>query len=171
MFASLNRILKFPRFYSVSRRFSTNRIHFRDRSEIADIEISMSLPNTFVGLKDYKYINLETFRKSGQGVRTPVWFAADPPSGQPERLYVYSTADSGKAKRIRNNTRVRIAPCDMRGRLLGDWVDARAEIVTGDKARHGMGLLNEKYFPWKQLLDFFAMFGRKGRIVFAIDPV
>ena len=132
--------------------------------------MSMSVASTFVGLRDHKYINLETFRKSGQGVRTPVWFAADPSSGRPEKLYVYSTADSGKAKRIRNNPRVRIAPCDMRGRLLGDWVEARAKIVTGDEARHGMGLLKKKYFPWKQLLDFFAMFSRKGHIVFAIDP-
>lgn len=130
----------------------------------------MSITNTFAGLKDHKYINLETFRKSGQGVRTPVWFAADPSTGQPPKLYVYSTADSGKAKRIRNNPRVRIAPCDMRGRLLGDWVAARAEIVSGEIAQHGMGLLNKKYFPWKQLLDFFAMFSRKARIVFAIDP-
>jgi len=132
--------------------------------------MSMSVANAFDGLRDHKYINLQTFRKSGQGVRTPVWFAADRSSGQPPKLYVYSTADSGKAKRIRNNPRVRIAPCDMRGRLLGDWMEARAEMVTGHEAQQGMRLLNKKYFPWKQLLDFFAMFGRKGRIVFAIDP-
>lgn len=25
-----------------------------------------------------RYLNLDTFRKSGQGVKTPVWFAAEP---------------------------------------------------------------------------------------------
>jgi PPOX class probable F420-dependent enzyme len=117
-------------------------------------------------------------------VRTPVWFAAESdssgaksglnsrqPTGNTEILYVYSTSDSGKAKRIRNSPRARIAPCDMRGRLLGDWVDAHAEIVTGAEAERGMRLLNEKYFPWKQLLDFFASFRKQGRVMFAIRPV
>jgi hypothetical protein len=33
-----------------------------------------------------------------------------------------------------------------------------------------MRLLNEKYFPWKQLLGFFARFSRQARVVFAIRP-
>jgi hypothetical protein len=31
-----------------------------------------------------------------------------------------------------------------------------------------MQMLNEKYFPWKQLLGFFALFSRQKRVVFAI---
>jgi len=88
----------------------------------------------FAGLAGHKYLNLETFKKSGDGVKTPVWFAADPArdlSSDAAQLYAYTTRNSGKVKRIRNNGRVRIAPCDMRGNLLGEWVDARAEIVTG----------------------------------------
>ena len=121
-----------------------------------------------------KYLSLETLRKSGVGVRTPIWFAADPArnlgSGD-ARLFVYTEADSGKVKRIRNNGRVRIAPCDMRGKILGDWVEARAEIVSGNDAEHGMQLLNKKYLPWKQLLDFFAKFRPHERAVIAILPV
>ena len=44
------------------------------------------------------YLNLETYRKSGVAVRTPVWFAE-----QGGILYLYTLADSGKVKRIRNN--------------------------------------------------------------------
>jgi PPOX class probable F420-dependent enzyme len=124
----------------------------------------------FASLQERRYLNIETFRKSGQGVRTPVWFAGEPEDGPPEKLYVYSTADSGKAKRIRNNGRVRVAPCDVRGKLVGEWIDARAEIVTGADAEHGMQLLNKKYMPWKQLLDFFSIFSRNKRIVFLIRP-
>ena len=124
----------------------------------------------FASLQGRKYLNIETFRKNGQGVRTPVWFAGEPEDDAPEKLYVYSTADSGKAKRIRNNARVRVAPSDARGKLLGEWVEARAEIVTGTNAEHGMRLLNKKYFPWKQLLDFFSFFSRNKRIVFLIRP-
>jgi PPOX class probable F420-dependent enzyme len=124
----------------------------------------------FASLQGRKYLNIETFRKNGQGVRTPVWFAGEPEQGVPEKLYVYSTADSGKAKRIRNNPKVRVAPCDVRGKLLGESVEARAEIVTGAEAEHGMQLLNKKYFPWKQLLGFFALFSRQKRVVFVIRP-
>lgn len=124
----------------------------------------------FAPLQNHKYINLATFRKNGQEVRTPVWFAGEPPQGAPEKLYVYSTADSGKAKRIRNNGHVRVAPCDMRGKLLGEWIEARAEIVNGQEAQNGMRLLNKKYFPWRQLLVFFSLFSRQKRVVFAIRP-
>jgi PPOX class probable F420-dependent enzyme len=124
----------------------------------------------FAPLQGHKYINLETFRKNGQGVRTPVWFAEEPPQGPPAKLYVYSTADSGKAKRIRNNGHVGVAPCDMRGKLLGEWIEARAEIVEGQEAQHGMELLNKKYLPWKQLLGFFALFSHQKRVVFMIRP-
>ncbi len=124
----------------------------------------------FASLQRRKYLNIETFRKNGQGVRTPVWFAEGPENGAAEKLYVYSTADSGKAKRIRNNGRVRVAPCDVRGKLLGEWVEARAEIVTGAEAEHGMQLLNKKYMPWKQFLDFFSFFSRNKRVVFLIRP-
>jgi PPOX class probable F420-dependent enzyme len=124
----------------------------------------------FASLQGQKYINLETFRKNGQGVRTPVWFAGEPEQGVPEKLYAYSTADSGKAKRIRNNPRVRVAPCDVRGKLLGEWIDARAEIVSGEEAEQGMKLLNKKYFPWRQILGFFSLFSRHKRVVFVIHP-
>jgi PPOX class probable F420-dependent enzyme len=127
----------------------------------------------FAAFAGHKYLNLETFKKNGDGVKTPVWFAADTSASLDSteaRLYVYTIGVSGKVKRIRNNGRVRVAPCNARGGVLGDWVDARAEIVTGAEAEHGMQLLNKKYVPWKQLLDFFAMFRRRERTVFAVRP-
>ena len=130
----------------------------------------MDTSASFASFQRHKYLNLETFRKNGQSVRTPVWFAAEPTVGVPQTLCVYSTADSGKAKRIRNNPRVRVAPCDMRGNVRGEWIEARATIVTGDEAQRGMRLLNQKYFPWKQLLGLFALVSRQARVVFAIRP-
>jgi PPOX class probable F420-dependent enzyme len=120
-----------------------------------------------------KYLSLETFKKNGQGVRTPVWFAADPAKSldsRDARLYVYTIENMGKVKRIRNNGCVRIAPCDMRGKVLGGWIDARAAIVDGDEAKRGVQLLNKKYLPWKQLLDFFAMFRPRKHVVFVLVP-
>jgi uncharacterized protein len=127
----------------------------------------------FASFAGHKYLSLETFRKSGEGVRTPIWFAAEPSArldSSAAKLYLYTVGNSGKIKRIRNNPRVRIAPCDMRGKVLGEWADARAEIVTGTEAAHGMNLLNKKYAPWKQILGFFAMLRRQERAVLAIHP-
>ena len=64
----------------------------------------------FEAFAGHKYLNLETFKKSGEGVKTPVWFAADPASdlaSDAARLYAYTIGNSGKVKRIRNNGRVR----------------------------------------------------------------
>lgn len=127
----------------------------------------------FAAFRDQKYLSLETFKRSGEGVQTPVWFAADPVrelSGAEARLFVYTIGNTGKAKRIRNNGRVKIAPCTMRGEITGEWRDARAEIISGEEATRGMALLSRKYFPWKQILGFFAAFSRKERVVMAITP-
>ena len=127
----------------------------------------------FATFRDHQYLSLETFKKSGEGVKTPVWFAADPASdlnGNGARLYMYTIGNTGKVKRIRNNPHVKIAPCTVRGEVLGDWTNANAEIVTGDTASQAMKLLNKKYFPWKQILSFFALFSRRERIVMVIRP-
>lgn len=128
---------------------------------------------SFAAFAGHTYLNLETFKKSGDGVKTPVWFAADPAkdlASDAARIYAYTTGNSGKVKRIRNNAHVRIAPCNMSGKLLGEWVEARAEIVAGAEAEYGDRLLNKKYLPWKQLLNFFASFRRRGRVGFVIRP-
>jgi uncharacterized protein len=127
----------------------------------------------FAPFAGQKYLNLETFKKDGTGVKTPVWFAADPSvslDSNGAKLYVYTIGVSGKVKRIRNNPRVKIAACDMRGRVLGEWVEARAEIVTGEEDARGTELLKTKYFPWKQLLDFFARFRNRDHTVFVLRP-
>ncbi|MCX7383801.1 MAG: PPOX class F420-dependent oxidoreductase [Alphaproteobacteria bacterium] len=116
----------------------------------------------------HRYINLESFRRDGKGVKTPLWFAADP--AVPDRFYVYSTADSFKVKRVRRNPKVRLAPCTMRGEVLGDWINAQAEIVTGPEAAKAMRLLDRKYFPWKQVLGFFALFRKRDHTVIRLRP-
>jgi uncharacterized protein len=138
---------------------------------MACIEASRSDAVGFAAFAGHKYLSLETFKKSGEGVKTPVWFAADSAVGLDSahaKLYIYTIGVSGKVKRIRNNPRVKIAPCDMRGKVLGEWVDAQAEIVTGAEAQRGTKLLNKKYFPLKQILAFFALFSSRERMVFAI---
>ena len=116
--------------------------------------------------EDRKYLSLETYRRSGVGVRTPMWFAA---TADGACLYVYSAADSGKAKRLRRSGAVKIAPCNIRGEITGDWVAGQARIVGPDEFIRAMPLLNRKYWPWKAALDLLMKLRpAKRRIVIAI---
>lgn len=131
----------------------------------------MNAQTGFGALRFKRYLSLETYRKSGEGVRTPVWFAVAPTRGNgaaDPTIYVYTTADSGKIKRIRNNPVARIASCGAFGRITGGWIDVRVEIVADQEAKLGMRLINWKYIPWKQILDLLSLFGRHKRIVLAI---
>ena len=107
----------------------------------------------FSELATRRYVNLETYRRNGVGVRTPVWFAAAPGPEPGGLLYVYAEAGSGKVKRIRRSGVVRVAVCDIRGTVRGDWLAGHASLVTGDEFDRGMQLLNRKYWPWKSMLD------------------
>ena len=101
---------------------------------------------------EQNYISLETFRKSGLGVKTPVWFVLHDGT-----FYVYTEADSGKVKRIRNNPRVRVAVCNMRGDVKGPWLDATASIIEGEERRAADRLLDRKYFL-KRISNVFRKF-------------
>ena len=87
------------------------------------------------------FLNLETFRRSGQGVMTPVWFTQDGGT-----LYVRTVAGSGKVKRVRNKGTVRIVPCEANGTPTGEWVTGHAVEVTDEgTAELVAGLLEKKY--------------------------
>ncbi len=111
-----------------------------------------------------KYLNLETYRKNGNAVATPVWFAED--AGV---LYIYSLANAGKVKRIRNNPRVRVMPCDMRGKPKGEWVEARARILDDAEAERAHRLLDEKYGWMKKIGSLYSKLMKRERAAIAIE--
>lgn len=108
-----------------------------------------------------KYISIETYRKSGQPVRTPVWFAE---SGG--ILYVRTSDDTGKYKRIRNDSSVQVAPCGMRGKVKGEWVKAEARIVSDDEKERAYKMLEKKYGLIYKMSNIFL--GGRNYVVLAI---
>jgi len=110
-----------------------------------------------------KYINLQTFKRDGTPVATPLWFAES--AGE---LVVYTAADSGKVKRLRNNRRVRIAVCDARGKLKGKWVEAEARLLDAAESANANRLITEKYGLIKRIMDFFTRFRKSPRATFAL---
>lgn len=104
-----------------------------------------------------KYLNLETFRKSGASMYTPVWFVQEG-----DILYVRTLANSGKVKRIRNNGRVNIVPCKMDGGSTGTWVPANAKEITDVDVFHKVNrLLDRKYGLMRKIFSLGS--ARQGR--------
>jgi uncharacterized protein len=86
----------------------------------------MGRPETLSRFEGEKVISLETYRKNGEPVRTPVWFMEEDGI-----LYVHTDDRTGKVKRIRRNPKVRVAPSHFRGKPKAEYVEARAELETG----------------------------------------
>ena len=112
-----------------------------------------------------KYINLENYRKNGRGVRTPVWFV-ESSSDDGSILYVRTSDDTGKYKRIRNNPSVQVAPCDMRGSVKGKWVKGEARIASEEEKLKAFKMLEKKYGIIYKMTRMFM--SRKNYVVIAI---
>ena len=106
---------------------------------------------TIADFDKHRYMNLATFRKSGAEVKTPVWFAA-----LGEKLYVYTAGGAGKAKRLRNASRVRLAPCDIRGNVTGGWRDTNARIVDDSGLKERAYAALRKKYGWQVALFTFG---------------
>jgi PPOX class probable F420-dependent enzyme len=94
-------------------------------------------------VRGQKYISLTTFRKSGAGVATPVWFGE---GEEGDKLYVMTRSNMGKTKRIRNNPQVRVAPCTIRGKVTGAEFAASARILPPEEHAHARQTINRKYW-------------------------
>ena len=82
-------------------------------------------------LANEKYLSLVTYRRNGDPVATAVWVA-----GVGDELGVITEESAGKVKRIRNNPRVTLTPCDVKGKVLPGAVttEATARLVSGEEA-------------------------------------
>jgi PPOX class probable F420-dependent enzyme len=128
-------------------------------------------PSGLLPFEGKKYLSLETLRRNGQSVRTPVWFAVAPDAAgeaSEAKFYIYTLPDSGKVKRIRNNPRVRVAPCTVCGKIRGAWAKAEARMADGAEAEIGQRLLRKKYFPWKHIGDFFSRLQGRTQVVIVL---
>lgn len=121
----------------------------------------------FAALRDQEYMNLTTYRKSGEAMVTPVWFAQDGAT-----LYVMTAVNAGKIKRIRNNRQVQVGPSDMRGQPLGRTEAAQARILSGADAERANKLLDKKYGLKKKMFDIAGALrgGASSRAFIAVEP-
>lgn len=115
-------------------------------------------------LSKFKYITIETFRKNGAGVRTPIWFII-----YQGLIYFRTDVNSGKVKRIRNNPHVRIAGCDIRGNLKGNWFDGKVKFADSTESSITYSMIDKKYGFITTLIRIFNKIRRTNPVVIAIS--
>ena len=103
----------------------------------------MTVDITLAALGDERFVSLTTFRRSGERVSTAVWVARDGDS-----LVVTTPAVSGKVKRLRNDPRVELRPCNRLGHVKAgvEPVAAVAEVLTDTDSRERLtAIIRKKY--------------------------
>ena len=110
-----------------------------------------------------KYINLETYKSDNTPIKTPVWFVIDN-----DLIYIITRESTGKVKRLKNNQNVRVVPCSFKGEIKNEWVNGKAQKVTGSEADNIINLRKKKYGFAVRLSGLFT--SQKGNlVVYSID--
>ena len=103
------------------------------------------MPAALDALRGEKYLSLETFKRDGTGVKTPVWFAHDGAS-----LVYMTDGRSWRCKRLRRNDACKVAACDIRGGIRGGvrgtWFDGVCHPIDGAEAEAAEAQLVKKYW-------------------------
>jgi PPOX class probable F420-dependent enzyme len=113
---------------------------FKAETLLASLPYNVLMPIP-QNIRGQGYISLATFRKNGTAVPTPVWFGEED-----DKLYVMTRSDSGKYKRLRNNSQVRIAPCTIRGKITGPELAATARILPPEDWPLARKTIQRKYW-------------------------
>jgi uncharacterized protein len=129
---------------------------------------------TLPDLRREQCIALTTFRKTGEAVTTPVWFAQSLGT-----IYVETHADAGKLKRLRHTARVTLAPCTYSGKVMGAVSAGKARILTeSEECAAASAALAKKYGVIRPLFHFVrnaqCLLQRKARVedvYIAIEPI
>lgn len=129
----------------------------------------------FVKIISNHCISLVTYRKSGKEIATPVWVIPYNNGG-----IIRTSSNSGKVKRIKNNSKCTIAPCTMTGKVTGNKIEAKAEISeTLGVNNKSLKEINKKIREKYKLLDLiigpnsliFRILGRKNTSKVAIIKI
>jgi hypothetical protein len=113
-------------------------------------------------IESEKCISLETYRKNNQPVRTPVWFVI-----KDDLIYVVTRDQTGKVKRLRNNQQVKIATCNFKGKIKGQWISGTAKILTEDETKDAVKWREKKYGLMAKISKFLSK-GKGELLAFSI---
>src|SRR6266508_437433 len=101
---------------------------------------SESATAAFAPFTQVKTILLTSYRRDGTPVATPVSIAL---AG--DRGFFRTWDKAWKARRLRRNPNVEIAPCTLGGRQTGPAIHARARLLTGDEVKQARRALARRH--------------------------
>ena len=113
-------------------------------------------------IESEKCISLETYRKNNEPVKTPVWFVI-----KNDLIYVVTRDQTGKVKRLRNNQQVKIATCNFKGKIKGQWISGTAKILTEDETKDAAKWREKKYGLMAKIAKFLSK-GKGELLAFSI---
>ena len=119
----------------------------------------------FRHLAGNKYALLVTYKRSGEAVPTPVWFGLDDTG----RFYTRTGKLAGKVKRIRNNPRVLVAPCTVRGKPRGPAIEGRARVLPQSECEHAERTIQANYSGFRRVYKKSA--GSMDAFYIEVSPV
>jgi hypothetical protein len=121
------------------------------------------LNNNDNSLETGKYICILTYKKNGDGVSTPVWFIR-----KDNKIYIRTSNQSGKVKRIKNNNNVSYALCNISGRIKGEWHSGVAKIEP-DVNKMIFSKITEKYGLIAQIINILYKIKKMEIIIISIE--
>ena len=110
-------------------------------------------------ITDAKYVSLVTFRRSGDRVPTAVWFTK---FGDAANTYcVITETNAGKVKRIRQNPRIEIQVCDIKGKVKASATtySGVARLVTGSEAIAIRKAIAKRYGITYKIFSIYNLIG------------
>ena len=121
--------------------------------------------NPFPNLQGKPFLNLTTYRKSGQPVVTTVWFAQEG-----DTLYGLSESSAGKIKRIRHTSKVSVTPSTANGKVLGTAAEGLARVLPPADAPTAMRALDKKYGVQMAFFKLYMKVRRIQQVYWEVKP-
>jgi PPOX class probable F420-dependent enzyme len=97
-------------------------------------------PDPFRPLRGTKTVLLHTFKRDGSPVATPVSIAFDG-----DRVFFRTYDKAGKAKRLRRDPRVAVAPSTFRGTVTGPPINGQARLLAPQEAARAATALGRRH--------------------------
>jgi len=140
-----------------------SRLMFRGMDKLRHrdaFDIGEPTATDFAGFDRARQIVLVTFKRSGEAMPSPINHGvAD------GKLYVRTDASTGKVKRVRNDPRVVVVPCNLRGRPKGRPVAGTARILPEAEHAHADAVIAAN---WSAAMKVFEKTLEKSSATFDI---
>lgn len=119
--------------------------------------------NKLQQFKEQRYLALESYRKDGTAVSTPMCFIVEN-----NVLYLRTNCKSWKVKRLLKNSRVRVVPSDPGGKPLGKWVEAKTQLFDLGEMEWVYQRFKQKYRLEQHVVNLMIKLRKLHYIVVAV---